>query len=56
VEEVDTIETATYWNIPRPIGVGYTVKKELGVIMTKDSIEMTTFTWRGIGRTSSLGG
>lgn len=50
----DTINTVTYWSVPRPGGMLYGEAK--GVVMSKDGTgEVVTFTAYGVGRFTSPG-
>ena len=51
---IDTINTVTYWSVPRPGGMLYGEAK--GVVMSKDGTgEVVTFTAYGVGRFTSPG-
>jgi hypothetical protein len=51
---IDTVNTVTYWTVPRPGGMLYGEAK--GVVMSKDvSGEVVTFTAYAVGRFTSLG-
>jgi hypothetical protein len=52
---IDTINTVTYWSVPRPGGMLYGEAK--GIMMLKDGTgeEIVTFTAYGIGRFTSPG-
>jgi hypothetical protein len=50
---IDTVNTVTYWTVPRPGGMLYGEAK--GVVMSKDvSGEVVTFTAYAVGRFTSL--
>ena len=50
---VETTATVTYWASPRPDGAIY--GEGQGVLMSKDGLEMATWTGQGIGRFTSPG-